>query len=153
MKAVKYVLLLPLIYIVSVKLLGFIDNNITEFTTITPATSPATSPKIIKEKKVAPLFTGRLTASGSKENKLTQNQAEDVFYRHVSVNKFERKEEISTPRESTRQPQNFSPILLISDGFSSLINGKMPADKNSIIALLVLFFMLYKTQVMLFHRK
>jgi hypothetical protein len=147
MSVIKYLLLLPLVYL-------FLSDFFNDMNDKGVAVNPLyLAYNVAKEKKQDPLFSGKLTASGSKENKLTQSQAEDVFYKKVSVNKFEPKPIKTTTRSQVNNNRTFSPLVLMTDGFSSLIDGNMPKDKNSIIVLLLLFFVLYKTQEVLFSKK
>lgn len=142
MGVIKYLLLLPLLYLFTNDF--FNDENrivrISSYKTVSP-------------NKVNPLFSGKTTASGSKENKLTQSQAEDVFYKKVPVTRFEPKPANHKPKTQVNNTQGFSPVTLILSGVVALTEGEMPKDKNSIVALLLLFVALYKTQELITSKK
>lgn len=142
MGMVKYLLLLPLLYLFA----SDFFNDESHVVRVPPYETVAPN-------KVETLFSGKTTASGSKENKLTQSQAEDVFYKKVPVTRFEPKPVKHKLKIQDNNHQAFSPLTLILAGIAALSEGEMPEDKNSIIALLLLFVALYKTQELMLSKK
>jgi hypothetical protein len=131
---IKFLLLLPLIYLCATKYL-YQDKVEREITGL----------KIEKVyvKKIEKLFSGTLTKSGSKENNLTAEQAEAVFYKNVSVDSLRNERRKNKP---IHQPANKSNSLaqLVTTGFNDVADGRMPSNKNGFLLLLALAFCCYK---------